>query len=1167
MKKLTSVVLSILMVISMLSCLFVGSVSAEEANNSVTAAEIYDISGKKIDNEQTYTNVTTAVNGEEVTATVEYDKDSGAYFFLGWYDETGAKVSADEAYTFTPAEGKIYTPRIGSANLIGGSGSFENYENSESLAVALPTGISSVNDITADNIPNFSGDNKWATNENAGYLGSTWPETIYDKDYNSYQQVATYRLLRVLNTFKVVEDATIAKSGRKYLHIKGGGASSLGLENLNKNTDYKLSFYLRYSDFNANKIKSVGVTTTVNINNDQWNKDATLNSQGMLITLENAVPSHKITVAKCDSTELSKVSTTEWQKITVDFNSGNLEKLYLAIVSTNGAELNYYIDDMVLVKAGDANSVSAANVEFHDANGGAVDSSNEYAKADIIGNFDGTYTAKVAYDKDNGAYAFKGWYYDGELANVGELFDINAETYPDVSLFKAVITSANLLPEAASFENYKSQTILTYTDNEASEGGLYPAPTSTKWGTATAGKYFEDNHFKIHTVYGQYEVPCYNKDANTYVKKSFNAHSGNSMLRINTHSRSAISALERLTPNTDYTLTFYVLGTSSVDYLSAVGVAVRYDDYYLNIANADTEGSVAVKKLEYAEGWQKVELSFNSGENDTLYLHLYQQAKTGNVNQGGSFIDDLSLIAMPKVDVQFVDVKGNDITSSCANEAKPNITNSTTKPGYFVATANYESDAFEFKGWYDGDTLVSAEKSFEFANGKYQSLTAKVVSRNTLKSTASYEGYNAGTSLVYTDKESYPSGAYFGGNKNAGYLGQTKVETIYDNQGNSFEQKVSGDKTTATNGVKATVTNVKAHSGKNSVLLENNFWTASLGIDVKPNTDYVLSYYVLAPKYLDNQTVNTIERSAISTTVNTGGNSNAVAPANVSLNSATKLYLDDIILKDKHDGENWIKVTHTFNSMNLDKVYLVICQTSIGGKPSSWAYIDDLTCYKTNLTAEDLGINTTTDMKYNGSSIRAYATEDKPQALRHKFEIKKSLINDNIALYGELVEYGSVAIRTDYLGGKELVKDGVYTYNDTTKKAVTGVAYQKDAEGNVTTNKIFQDTGESIVFTAALIGIGKTGSGTNYVEFGNKYSVRNYLIFRNGTKETIVYTETQSYSVFDVMKAIEDTYVEQNSSGIVDEKVKADYNTIQSIFSKIPAQETEYNNWKNSQNS
>ena len=137
-------------------------------------------------------------------------------------------------------------------------------------------------------------------------------------------------------------------------------------------------------------------------------------------------------------------------------------------------------------------------------------------------------------------------------------------------------------------------------------------------------------------------------------------------------------------------------------------------------------------------------------------------------------------------------------------------------------------------------------------------------------------------------------------------------------------------------------------------------------------------------------------------------------------------------------------------------------------------------------------------------------------------------------------------------------------------KAVTGNNKKKGS-----TDIIFAQDNNTKIFTAALTGIGKTSSGTNYDAFGNSYTVRNYVIFRdrNTKKETIVYTNNSyvkdylSKSVFDVMKAIEDTYVEQNSSGIVDEKVKADYNTIQSIFSKIPAQETEYNNWKNSQNS
>ena len=827
-------------------CIYFDDFAMYELVNCIGDAEFYDVKGNKLDNEQAYTKVTTTVNntetstiysGDEVTATVaEYDKTSGAYTFLGWYkgDEKVTKGLSDDgmSVTFTAAVDETYTPRFGSANLLGSSGSFEGLTTGMHLRMDAPT----------DDTPNYPTGNKWGFNVNAGYWGKTWKQSVIGKDGTSYAQVSSGSIRKDLITngnCNILENTAIAKSGSKFLHLNHIAPVSLGLDNLEKGTDYALSFYLRYSSANTNKIYAGAITTTVNISN------ATL-SGDMKTSLENAIgaTNHPIVVAKCDATALSNATSDGWSKITFNFNSGNFEKLYLAFRTASGAPtLDYYIDDMVLVKAGNANSVSA-DVEFQNANGDAVDSSNEYAKADIIGNFDGTYTTAVDYDRDSGAYAFKGWYYKGDFITADETFVIDTAAYNDFSLFKAVIISSNLLPEAASFESYKSQTTLTYADNEKGDG-VYPPPTSTKWGTSYEGTYFKDNYFKIHTVYGQYEVPCYNKDTKSYVKKSFNAHSGNSMLRINTHSRSAIRALENLTPNTDYQLTFYVMGTSSVDYLSAVGVAVRYDDYYLNIANADTEGSVAVKKLEYAEGWQKVELSFNSGSHKTLYLHMCQTAKATNYAEGGSFVDDLSLIAMPKVD----------------------------------------------------------------------------------------------------------------------------------------------------------------------------------------------------------------------------------------------------------------------------------------------------------------GIS------YKGASIRAYATEDKPQALRHKFEIKKSLINDNIALYGELVEYGSVAIRTDYLGGKELVKDGVYTYNDTTKKAVTGVAYNKD-DG---TNKIFIENEDSIVFTAALTGIGKTGSGTNYAAFGNEYSVRNYLIFRNGTKETIVYTETQSYSIFDVMKYIIDTYEADTSTQ--NDTLRNDYNTIQSILNSDTDQKTAYEAW------
>ena len=531
------------------------------------------------------------------------------------------------------------------------------------------------------------------------------------------------------------------------------------------------------------------------------------------------------------------------------------------------------------------------------------------------------------------------------------------------------------------------------------------------------------------------------------------------------------------------------------------------------------------------------------------------------------YFDDFEMYEVPEtVGIKWEDAKGTELQAEdTANIFANTSVEEDGSEGTKTVRIDYdrESGAYAFKGWSYNGTIISTDETYAIDTLSYPDLKllkAVMISANRLAA-SSYEGYTVGTSLKHTDASSYPSGYSFGGNNGTGYFGQTKQETIYDNKGTPIEQESTGSY--SANSVSATISANKVHSGKNSVLLENNFWTASLGIDVKPNTDYVLSYYVLAPKYLDNQTVNTIERSAISTTLNTGDNSNAVAPANVSLNSATELYLDDIILRDKHDGENWIKVTHKFNSMNLNKVYLVITQTAIDGIAGSSAYIDDITCYAENLTFDDLGI--ADSIEYKGASIRAYVTENKPQALRHKFAIQKALIDNGNDLYGDVVEYGSVAIRTDYLGNKELVMNGAYKYEGNERKAVTGVAYKTDTGTDI----IFAQDDNTKIFTAALTGIGKTSSGTNYDAFGKSYTVRNYVIFRdrNTGKETIVYTETQSYSVFDVMKAIEDKYYKQNSSGSVDEKVEADYNTIQSIFSKIPDQKTAYNNWKNSQNS
>ena len=142
------------------------------------------------------------------------------------------------------------------------------------------------------------------------------------------------------------------------------------------------------------------------------------------------------------------------------------------------------------------------------------------------------------------------------------------------------------------------------------------------------------------------------------------------------------------------------------------------------------------------------------------------------------------------------------------------------------------------------------------------------------------------------------------------------------------------------------------------------------------------------------------------------------------------------------------------------------------------------------------------------------------QALRYKFSISKDLVNNGVDGY-EVVEYGSVAIRTDYLNGKALVKGGEYTVGDTVKKAVSGAAYNREAGTQI----VFDETENDYLYTAALVNIGynKVTAETDYAVWGYDYSVRSYIVLRDtatGALATIYDATTQQASVFAVMYEI-----------------------------------------------
>ena len=102
-----------------------------------------------------------------------------------------------------------------------------------------------------------------------------------------------------------------------------------------------------------------------------------------------------------------------------------------------------------------------------------------------------------------------------------------------------------------------------------------------------------------------------------------------------------------------------------------------------------------------------------------------------------------------------------------------------------------------------------------------------------------------------------------------------------------------------------------------------------------------------------------------------------------------------------------------------------------------------------------------------------------------------------------IVEYGSIAIRTNRLNSAELV------YNN--EKAVKGVAYSDGTYSTVQAAKLWDSADGSYVFTSYLTGIPE-------IRYGENYTVRAYAIGKDGK---IYYGEEIKISVFAIANAID----------------------------------------------
>ena len=720
--------------------------------------------------------------------------------------------------------------------------------------------------------------------------GGIGPEASPDLDanYSKITGVSTYPTYFGPNNQMVIEPTESGDSTNHVLRAVQDLNTQIEVKN---NGEYSLSFRFKLPQSDTG-LTSFGLFL-ITPNQDSSSLSQTLNSFKEPYNITNATldPSGTdsgITINSNNKITFSGTST-EWQNVKVIFNVKRNDEVAIPVYTedevnytfpvlmrigfdTDGINLSDKITDETITNATSyrkkaiyfddfamyENINPFKDAKFYNKNGLELQNTNEYVSINKTVNgkkvlnlkAGDNVTATLDYNKDCNVFA--GWYKNGERFQRAETltFTVNdTETYYPKFINKNLLTSS-----AASYENYAADKILVVTDRTK-------YPEVGEWGSTFAAGYYGKTYNEViydtdHKSYLQTDTGSVRSDVRNTVVDATKAYKGSKSLRLENNYVTFATGLG-VKKNTNYTLTYYVTSTASTTVKTGVlttlntangvvptpldgGTAfMQYATGNLPAGATMVRSDVAVNSTE----WKKITLDFNSGEFEKLYFVV---APSGGETY---WIDELSLVenTSETVDVQFMNTKGEDITAECANEAKPAITNSAN-PGYLVANADYDDNAFDFKGWYNGDTLLSTDKSFEFVSGTYTTLTAKVVSRNILSSTASFEGYNVdGTEYKVngsdtTKKPDYPSGNLWGTNANNGYYNTTYKDIIYDNTGKAYQQ-TSGTTQNSTTIGHATVSDAQYKSGSKSLRIDFSWRAASLGIDVTPNTDYKLSYY------------------------------------------------------------------------------------------------------------------------------------------------------------------------------------------------------------------------------------------------------------------------------------------------------------------------------------
>ena len=297
------------------------------------------------------------------------------------------------------------------------------------------------------------------------------------------------------------------------------------------------------------------------------------------------------------------------------------------------------------------------------------------AKIEITENSDGTETITLSYDKMDNVNTFIGWYKGEELLEKGESFTYNPEE-TDISTLSAKIITRNVLMGAAGFESYSNNTSLRV--EPVATGVL---PYDERWGLIQGSNYEAENiGFYIKTT--EAKQSTYYTDIGFDPETSTNApeadrkvakfdvapYSGNSMLELSAAYRSFVRKIDGLKPNTNYTLSMYVLTPDEYNFLSSAVIANGYTErpsrlqvmskqmikssklkiygFYEEPRTQELfEVNVTPKDKSAIRNWKKISFNFTTDNNtDSIYLYLNPRCKTTWYNRCQIFIDNMVLV-------------------------------------------------------------------------------------------------------------------------------------------------------------------------------------------------------------------------------------------------------------------------------------------------------------------------------------------------------------------------------------------------------------------------------------------------------------------------------------------------------------------------------------------